>query len=723
LTQNIGDYHTYRVVPTKKHYTFTPTEVPWLNYPGNYSEGVFPKKWYSRTVINCDFATATRPRLVFETQPNNPLTDPLITPPIRVKLCESDGTTLITDDPQPVTVQLQEYLGMWQTCAFAAGTAQKTTVNGVATFDDLSVSRSQTYRLKAVASHVTGATSATFQVRLPYQYSQISGRVTAGSATGPGLGNVTITATAPGQPSRSVMTAADGTYTLTLLPPATYTVKARRQWYGISPSYQTVTVPPSQTAVDFVNVAIVAGAGDKWIDITAPNGGEAWTVGEPADIFWNTFGLTQGSGLKVELSRDGGNTYELLFADTPNDSSEAWTVTGPPTEHARVRITSLQDTDDETGDYVSDVSNAEFTILAGVDSTPPDITPPADVTAEQTGPDGTAVALGTPVVTDDADPSPVVTNDAPAVFPLGMTVVTWTATDASANEATATQIVTVVDTIAPELTAPADVTAEQTSADGTAVALGAATATDLCDADLTITNDAPAVFPLGETLVTWTATDASGNVATATQKVTVVDTTPPTLSVPGNITGVEQTCAGGTYVDFAATATDLCDAAAVVVCDPPSGTEFPLGTTTVTVTATDASGNAATGTFTVTVVDTTAPSISSVTASPNQLWPANHKLISVAVSAQLTDICDAAPTWRITGVTCNQPVNGSGDGNTQPDWQITGDHAVKLRAERSGKTGDRVYTIAIEALDASGNKATASCTVTVPHDQGGGGKR
>ncbi|NCQ33461.1 MAG: HYR domain-containing protein, partial [Armatimonadetes bacterium] len=191
--------------------------------------------------------------------------------------------------------------------------------------------------------------------------------------------------------------------------------------------------------------------------------------------------------------------------------------------------------------------------------------------------------------------------------------------------------------------APADVTAEQTSADGTAVALGGAPATDICDADVTIMNDAPEVFPLGETTVTWTAMDASGNVTTETQVVTVQDTTPPTLSLPANITGVEQTCAGGTYVDFAATATDLCDAAPAVVCVPPSGTEFPLGTTMVTVTATDISANVATGTFTVTVVDTSAPQF---TAPPDvTAEQTSRDGTPVELGAPTAaDACDASPT-------------------------------------------------------------------------------
>jgi len=84
-----------------------------------------------------------------------------------------------------------------------------------------------------------------------------------------------------------------------------------------------------------------------------------------------------------------------------------------------------------------------------------------------------------------------VTNDAPALFPLGVTTVTWTATDDSGNSSQATQTVTVVDTTPPTITPPADIQVEQASADGTAVDLGTPTVSDICDADVTVTNDAP----------------------------------------------------------------------------------------------------------------------------------------------------------------------------------------------------------------------------------------
>ena len=77
------------------------------------------------------------------------------------------------------------------------------------------------------------------------------------------------------------------------------------------------------------------------------------------------------------------------------------------------------------------------------------------------------------------------------------------------------------------------------------------------------------------------------------------DTVPPQITVPANITA---SCSTDLLVPvtFSVTATDNCDPAPVVTCSPPSGSGFPVGTTTVTCTATDASGNSSTASFTVT---------------------------------------------------------------------------------------------------------------------------
>jgi len=91
--------------------------------------------------------------------------------------------------------------------------------------------------------------------------------------------------------------------------------------------------------------------------------------------------------------------------------------------------------------------------------------------------------------------------------------------------------VTVVDTTPPDLTVPDDVTAECAAPGGTAVNIGAAISSDVCDSLVTVSNDAPALFSLGETVVTWTSIDDDGNVTEVTQIVTIEDTTPPEISV------------------------------------------------------------------------------------------------------------------------------------------------------------------------------------------------
>jgi hypothetical protein len=108
--------------------------------------------------------------------------------------------------------------------------------------------------------------------------------------------------------------------------------------------------------------------------------------------------------------------------------------------------------------------------------------------------------------------------------------------------------------------------------------------------------------------------------------------------------------------------------------------------------------------------------IVSASASPNRLFPPNHKLVPVTISVthQGGDV-----SCKITNVTSNQPINGKGDGNTSPDWIITGDLTLLLRAERAGniKT-DRVYTITVQCADIFGNTTTTTVSVTVPHDNG-----
>ncbi len=116
------------------------------------------------------------------------------------------------------------------------------------------------------------------------------------------------------------------------------------------------------------------------------------------------------------------------------------------------------------------------------------------------------------------------------------------------------------------------------------------------------------------------------------------------------------------------------------------------------------------------VPDVLAPSITGISASRASLWAPNHKLVALTVTVAASDNCSPV-TSRITGVTSNEPVNGLGDGNTEPDWVVMGPLTLLLRSERSGRGTGRVYTIAVQATDASGNASTGATTVVVPHDQ------
>ncbi len=149
-----------------------------------------------------------------------------------------------------------------------------------------------------------------------------------------------------------------------------------------------------------------------------------------------------------------------------------------------------------------------------------------------------------------------------------------------------------------------------------------------------------------------------------------------------------------------------------------SGETFPVGTTTVTLTDTRLDGSTATCTFTVTVNDTEFPVVSQPTNTPNILWPPDHRMVDVTNNYTATDNCSGLNC--VLTVASNEPIDGLGDGDTSPDWQVVDAHHVLLRAERSGKGSGRIYTITTTCTDASGNVVTKRSTVFVPPNQKGG---
>jgi hypothetical protein len=197
---------------------------------------------------------------------------------------------------------------------------------------------------------------------------------------------------------------------------------------------------------------------------------------------------------------------------------------------------------------------------------------------------------------------PAFTFDAPLrSTPFDTMVFRLVVTDAGGLSSAAECSVQVLDVTAPVITGARSITAEAQSAAGATVSFDLS-ALDAVDGTVPV-SCSPAsgsTFPLATTAVTCSAADSRQNTAQVSFDVVVVDTTPPTLTVPGDITAA-ATSAAGAVVTFSATAADAVAASATVTCTPASGSLFPVGSTRVGCTATDTVGNSSTGSFYVAV--------------------------------------------------------------------------------------------------------------------------
>jgi len=145
----------------------------------------------------------------------------------------------------------------------------------------------------------------------------------------------------------------------------------------------------------------------------------------------------------------------------------------------------------------------------------------------------------------------------------------------------------------------------------------------------------------------------------------------------------------------------------------PANHFFPVGAILVTYIATDAAGNTSSASQRVTVTDKRPPRLSEIIADRIALSPPNHKLIDVYLAYDAADNC-ATTTCQVS-VESNEPVNGTGDGDTAPDWEVIDSHHVRLRAERSGKGKGRIYSVRISCADRSNNMTSKTVSVFVPH--------
>jgi hypothetical protein len=147
-----------------------------------------------------------------------------------------------------------------------------------------------------------------------------------------------------------------------------------------------------------------------------------------------------------------------------------------------------------------------------------------------------------------------------------------------------------------------------------------------------------------------------------------------------------------------------------------------VGTYPVTMTITDWCGETDNCEAAVEVIDVTPPEIS-VTLDRYVLWPPNHKMVDISSSIEVWDNCDPDPVVALVSITSSEPDDTLGDGHHEPDIQGadfgTPDSTFSLRAERMGLKLGRIYTIVYTATDFSGNVATSTVYVRVPHNQPG----
>jgi len=340
-----------------------------------------------------------------------------------------------------------------------------------------------------------------------------------------------------------------------------------------------------------------------------------------------------------------------------------------------------------------------------------------DKTREYLAPDPVFTGTLTGVVAGDAITASFAASDVP-VSPPGTYPIVVTLNDPGGrlgnySVTTHNGVLTIVDTTPPLLTLPANITTSESSPRAGRAVTYVAIASDLLDGVVGV-SCAPAsgsTFAVGTTTVTCSAHDAHANSASGSFSVTVTtDRRAPRITDPGRIVA-EATGQAGAVVIYAASALDAHDGVVPAVCVPASGSTFTLGRTTVTCTATDASGNVATDDFPVTVRDTTDPEIVSIAPPSGFTLQPTGLPTPVTFTVDVQDIVDPHPSCLVTRVTSNvRDVDHDG----VPDWSITLPLTVSLEAA-TPKHKDRNYVVTIKCTDASGNSSKEKTTVVVSH--------
>jgi RHS repeat-associated protein len=486
------------------------------------------------------------------------------------------------------------------------------------------------------------------------------------------------------------------------------------------PHNPAVGTDPAKEALNTID----AGAPTSHVDPLPP------TVELTFSVTWQGTDDQNGSGVwdYTIYRSDNGGSFIPWLANTTGTSAVFSGIAG----HTYSFFSIARDL---TGNVEAAKTVAEATTRVWADSTPPITTATASPGPNANGwnKDNVAVNMS---ATDNADGSgvkqisyslngqpPTVVTGATASVTIsqeGTTTLAYSATDNEGNQEAAKTLTIRIDKTPPIVTYSSSPNPNAKGWNKTNVTVIFNATDTLSGIDVT-PGPAEVTTEGANQPITRSATDKAGNSAGATCRLSI-DKTPPAITAPANVTAYTGPAA-------ASCSTELSDAALgsptasdsygpVTLSRLPAGNVFPVGTTSVTWTATDSAGNTASAAQTVAVIDNTPPTISKLTATPNVLWPPNHKMVPVTVAAIASDNCGPAPTTKIISVSSNEPVNGLGDGDKEPDWEVTGNLTLNLRAERSGTGNGRTYTITVQATDASGNNSTKTVTVSVPKDNG-----
>jgi predicted NAD/FAD-dependent oxidoreductase len=489
----------------------------------------------------------------------------------------------------------------------------------------------------------------------------------------------------------------------TIIAPAPITVTAAYNGFATIP---TLGTPTTTVSVNFATVTSGALAiypiGTTTVTWTVTDG-----IGRTASDVQQVVVIAPrpviAPAADITISNDPGVTYSsnMVLIDPVFSAVGPYTLTNDAPANGHFPIGTTVVTWTLTDVYGNIVTTTNKVIVV---SAPPTIVAPAPITVTA-GYNGFAsiANLGTPTTTVSVNPATVTNAGSLAQYPIGSTIITWTVTDGLGRTASDVQKVIVVvpqPTIAP----PADLTVSNDPGETYATGVNLGTPTVQAVGPFTLTNDAPAngQWPLGTTTITWTLTDAYGNVVKTTQKVTVVSA-PPTLTPPANIT--VTAAAGQTSATIAtigtATYTVSVNPATLINSGNASGV-YPVGTTTVTWTVKDGLGRTASGTQTITVNPSASCSfVSSVTSVPTDVTPTggNPKNLYIGYGAQSTKLQVNVPntggpyTFQWTGTKLSS--------NTSATPIFTPGTAA----------GNYTFTVAVK--NASGCTSTATISICV----------